>query len=58
MARSRGTTRGGKQRGETKGFQWYQCPLCKTKVTRRKSRQVNGPKEGEKVRVCKTHHVG
>jgi hypothetical protein len=52
------TTRGGKRRGEPKVLPWYQCPLCTKKVSRRKSRQVDGPKEGEKVRVCKTHNVG
>ena len=53
------TTRGGRQKGEKKGFQWYECPLCRSQVTRRKSKQIDGRKAGEKVRVCKTHnHTG
>ena len=50
------TTRGGRQKGEKKGFQWYECPLCRSQVTRRKSKQIDGRKAGEKVRVCKTHN--
>lgn len=46
---SMNTTRGGRQRGESKGVQTTTCAICGQQVNKRRSLAVQGG------RICRTH---
>jgi ribosomal protein L37AE/L43A len=47
---------GGRRRGEKKEFQWWECPFCKEKVTKRKSRRILW-QDNKPTRCCKKHVI-
>jgi hypothetical protein len=54
--RSNNRTRGGARKGEPKEVQFWDCPLCPKKNTRRQSKYI-GWEKGKKLRACKHHPI-
>lgn len=57
--RSNNRTRGGKQRGENKAWEYFECavPTCGKKRSKRKTVLIGNDKAGKPIRVCKAHNV-
>lgn len=56
MAQNR--TKGGRQRGEGKVWEYFHCACChKDDLTKRKSVYLGNDKDGNPIRVCKSHKV-
>ena len=51
-------TRGGKQRGEGKVWEYFECHCCSKKdLTKRQSLYLGDDKDGKPIRVCKGHKI-